>query len=633
MSLCNDPRPQNTSVSNNEPSIQNEPSVAVNPLSDHIYVPLPGSPPEAIFSGNKAFIVAANDFNQVGLDVGNCRIHVYYNDGLNFTDFGLEPPEYFDFIADPSVDSAFRPTDLKYFNLDSEEVGLFLIAGVAGKNQPNPHSGTIVVYLPYYLESNQTWAVPNFHREPVIVSRGYGKEIHNDKPNLAIDKSGGSPYLGRSYITYTRYYNNHGVVGTSPSGSQVALKPIGHSEIFIQRSEDYGLTWSAPIRLSEPFNRLSPLTLSLDQPLGTSEKTMLFTNNTITSDGSSGGILVTLEAKDDTSSDFKITIMINAANKIQDDYTVGKPYNNHGLSFEIYRAFGFKTGDTVTIPLDGEASITIRTPYPKNDVWGSNIAVGPEGQVYVGWIEDDEFSADSNFQTASFKVRRSDDGGITFHPIVSVNTFNKVPDPFDPPVPPPPATLPPGSLGYGLNLNVLTQANLAVDTSTGDFKGRVYAVWHQAYRHSDLGLLPAVIMMSYSDDNGDTWIGPRVISPMGRSTYNIFPSISVSRNTGRVGIVFYSNQCGNGPGFLDVMKVEWDGDISNTYDFSHLTHILTDSNFNPTNNKFKRNNNQNWIGDYIGTAMVPPDKLLAVWTKTDQTLGGGFNDELFSSLE
>lgn len=613
MPFCNDPRPTNANVSNNEPNVQNEPSVAVNPLSDHISFP-----------GQKSIVIASNDFVQFGSKLKN-RIGVYFyhnNTGDHFSRWTLEPPEDFDIVSDPSIDSFFRPkTDLPYINFDDEIVGLFLIAAVTAKDSDNPRDGTIVVYLPFDLRNNASFFPFNFYK-PIIVSPGYANEIHNDKPNLALDKSGGSPYLGRAYISYTRYFNN----------KDKNLTPDGHTEIFFQRSENYGLSWSNPIRLSEPFNRLSRVTINGINPLGTSGKTLLFTNNTITYDGSSNAVAVSLEAADNTSLNFKITIDVPSPGPaIYDNYTVGVPYNNHGLSFEIYRAYGFNQGDKVSFPLNGHFPSSLTTPYPKNYTWGSNNAVGPEGQVYAGWIEIDEHSADPNFQTASFNVRRSDDGGITFNPIVSVAVFNKVPDPLDPPVNP----VPPISYGGVLNLNVLTQANLGVDTSTGDFKGRVYAVWHQVdlVNISSTGIRPnfvpiPVIKMSFSDDKGVTWSEPRIISPVGNRIYSLFPSITVSRNTGRVGIVFYSNGCTNDVKKLDVLKVEWDGDIPN--DFASVTHVLTQNSFDPTTNPQLREGTKKWIGDYIGAATVPPDEVFAVWTRSD-TVDGGTNDELFST--
>ncbi len=69
---------------------------------------------------------------------------------------------------------------------------------------------------------------------PILVNRGYGSRIANNKPYLIIDKAGGSPYLGQSYVTYTRQF------GQSLSGTAV----------FFQKSTDKGQSFFPPVRLS-----------------------------------------------------------------------------------------------------------------------------------------------------------------------------------------------------------------------------------------------------------------------------------------------------------------------------------------------------------------------------------------------
>jgi hypothetical protein len=52
---------------------------------------------------------------------------------------------------------------------------------------------------------------------------------------------------------------------------------------------------------------------------------------------------------------------------------------------------------------------------------------------------------------------------------------------------------------------------IATDTSNGPHRGRVYVVWAR-FLSSDLGFRQSTIMMSYSDDNAETWSAPRNIS-------------------------------------------------------------------------------------------------------------------------
>lgn len=276
-----------------------------------------------------------------------------------------------------------------------------------------------------------------------------------------------------------------------------------------------------------------------------------------------------------------------------------------------------------------EESGTLLTHYPKNQVWGSSIAVGPEGQVYVAWIETDENpdgtllnpSFPSMKLTATFKVCRSDDGGITFHPNVDVASFPMVSNPLDPP---------------GWNLNLLTQANLGVDTSTGDYKGRVYAVWHQALINSDLGgFLPSIIMMSFSDDNGKTWSKPKNISPIANNTAitSFFPSIAVSRNTGHLAVAYYTNACNvsSNPKLLNVMATRepLNQPVSGGKNLEAVR--LTKTDLDPRVHHSLRfaPDQENWLGDYISTAFMPPLDLIAVWT--DGRQAGASDTDIFTN--
>lgn len=118
-------------------------------------------------------------------------------------------------------------------------------------------------------------------------------------------------------------------------------------------------------------------------------------------------------------------------------------------------------------------------------VQGSNVQVGPNGEVYVAWIEGD-------FNNALFRIRRSDDGGSTFGPTVTVSPIVQVPFTLNSNVP---------QWGF----RVPTIAFLAVDSSGcfGSAKfARVYAVYQ------DFSTSNAHILMSFSDDGGATWSTP-----------------------------------------------------------------------------------------------------------------------------
>jgi len=56
---------------------------------------------------------------------------------------------------------------------------------------------------------------------------------------------------------------------------------------------------------------------------------------------------------------------------------------------------------------------------------------------------------------------------------------------------------------------------LATDTSNGPHRGRVYVVWSR-FLYSDLGFRQSTIMLSYSDDNAQTWSAPINVNGVSR---------------------------------------------------------------------------------------------------------------------
>ncbi|OPH61206.1 hypothetical protein BC351_14760 [Paenibacillus ferrarius] len=69
----------------------------------------------------------------------------------------------------------------------------------------------------------------------ILVNRGYGSRVANNKPYVVVDKAGGSPYLGQVYVTYTRQFGQN-LTGTA---------------VFFQKSLDKGHTFLPPVRLSQ----------------------------------------------------------------------------------------------------------------------------------------------------------------------------------------------------------------------------------------------------------------------------------------------------------------------------------------------------------------------------------------------
>lgn len=169
---------------------QQEPSIALNVLD------------------NATLIVSTND-----LSSGNNQTSIYRSTdgGASFSKIPTNLPSGFQASGDGYATYGYR--------------NVFLVAANALNVNPVRDFSIVV-----YRSTDNGASFSN----PIIVNEGYGVEVFNDKPSIQIDNSNGSPYLGRTYIAYTRFYNN-----------------FARSEILFQRSLDQGLTWSTPILLSE----------------------------------------------------------------------------------------------------------------------------------------------------------------------------------------------------------------------------------------------------------------------------------------------------------------------------------------------------------------------------------------------
>ncbi|ANY70534.1 hypothetical protein BBD42_03155 [Paenibacillus sp. BIHB 4019] len=247
-------------------------------------------------------------------------------------------------------------------------------------------------------------------------------------------------------------------------------------------------------------------------------------------------------------------------------------YDNFAASGQFYQR-SLDSGQTWSTPQLLSNQMTGSAGF------GTNVAVGPTGQVYVAWAQ----YSPGNPQ---FLFRRSDDGGVTFNPIVSVSNISLVPSPL--PVP-----------GWGFR--VLTSAFLAVDVSPNQGQGIVYAVW-QDYRTGF-----SHIYLSRSTNAGNTWSTPIQVDDSPLGTQNFYPNISVSRVTGLIQIVYYTNRVNSS--LLDVYGTT-SGDAGATFAVNtRLSAASFDPNADPSYGEPCRS-----LGDYIDVAFSYPDRPTTVWT-------------------
>ncbi len=170
---------------------------------------------------------------------------------------------------------------------------------------------------------------------------------------------------------------------------------------------------------------------------------------------------------------------------------------------------------------------TFSTPLVLSDdisVQGATPAVGPDGEVYVVWL-----ALDSG---RSLKIRRSDDGGVTFGPTVTAAYISRT---FDPQAS---STCRRQALRGGIR--TLELPSVAVDrSSTSFFRGALYIVY-QSDPDGDGPDMSDVFLVS-SFDRGKTFSQPVRVNDDQTHTDQFMPAVAVAPD-GTVGVFFYDRR-------------------------------------------------------------------------------------------
>ena len=157
--------------------------------------------------------------------------------------------------------------------------------------------------------------------------------------------------------------------------------------------------------------------------------------------------------------------------------------------------------------------------------FGCSIQIGPNGEVYIAY---------ANRSDSDIELVRSLDGGLSFDPIVDIDTSAAQPGDVT------------GANNCGMgntrpilngNIRMLHGAWLAVDTSGGPNDGNLYVAWMEnpanATDRSD-------VLVARSTDGGDNWIDAQQIGG-GNNLDQFNPYLSVSP-TGAVAIGYYDRR-------------------------------------------------------------------------------------------
>jgi hypothetical protein len=145
---------------------------------------------------------------------------------------------------------------------------------------------------------------------------------------------------------------------------------------------------------------------------------------------------------------------------------------------------------------------------PGTFVHGPAASVGPSGELYAAW---EVFLASGRRQ---IRVRRSDDGGLTFGAVTTVAEFDPSGDAN--------ATSRCGQ--SALNGDIRTEAfpSMDVDRSNGPARGRVYVAY--AALPPGSGSDVADVFLTWSGDGGQTWSPPASIAHAPAATSNPDPT-------------------------------------------------------------------------------------------------------------
>jgi hypothetical protein len=162
--------------------------------------------------------------------------------------------------------------------------------------------------------------------------------------------------------------------------------------------------------------------------------------------------------------------------------------------------------------LDGGATFVDGVKVTDNDAQGPNIKTGPEGEVYICWLDWGYQTGVYSTATPNMGFAYSSDGGVTY--------TSSLPFSFN--------TLGLEKIG-GTHIN--GNPSMVVDKSCGLHRGRIYIVYGESQS-------PTIIGMRYSDNHGATWSDEVTISdPSLASCW--FPSVCVDDVTGIVSVVYY----------------------------------------------------------------------------------------------
>lgn len=194
----------------------------------------------------------------------------------------------------------------------------------------------------------------------------------------------------------------------------------------------------------------------------------------------------------------------------------------NGNVYVSWTDFFFPFGDAIYFSRSTDGGATWATPQALSPldstqiVQGSAIAVGPSGEVYVGWLDG---------HTANhIAIRKSTDGGVTFGATGNAATFSPVGTPLS---------------GFDVN----NFPSIAVSPTDG----KIYI----AYNNNPAGTDRSDVSLVWSTNGGASFSSPYRVNHDSTTTDQFMPSVAVNVN-GDVCVMWYDRRSASDNSKIDV---------------------------------------------------------------------------------
>ena len=239
--------------------------------------------------------------------------------------------------------------------------------------------------------------------------------------------------------------------------------------------------------------------------------------------------------------------------------------------FDIYNSSDPKDTSIILYSNSKDAGVTWAEPKrisafagdckdSDNTVEGAVPCMGPNGEVYIAWAGP-----------KGLVFQKSLDGGKTF--LKEEKIISSIKN------------------GWDYNVNGVSRANglpfTICDLSTGANRGRIYICWGDEKN----GETNKDVFIVYSDDKGETWSDPIIVTYRPNHKEQFMPYITIDQKTGFVYVLYYDRQ-----NYMDNTTTDIYLAVSKNGGLKFEYFKINETSFKAVKNIF--------FGDYVGVSAV-----------------------------